>query len=127
MKNKLDNSIDQFESAVEKLSALLNQKNNEYMMDSAIQRFKFTFELSWAALKANLQNHGVTVYSARDSIKGAFEKGLIEDDARWLEMIELRNLARQPYNEKTAQEIFAALPGLIPLYKNLLFKFKAKG
>ena len=126
MSNKLDNSLEQFESAVEKLSAMLKQEKNEYMMDSAIQRFKFTFELAWTVLKANLQKHGIIVYSARDSIKGAFKKGFIEDDPRWLEMIELRNMTRQPYNEETAQAIFAALPGLLPLYKKLLLKFKEK-
>lgn len=123
----MDNSIEQFEGAIEKLSAMLNQEKNEYMMDSAIERFKFTFELAWTVLKGNLQKHGIIVYSARDSIKGAFKTGIIEDDPRWLEMIELRNLARQPYNEETAQEIFAALPGLLPLYKTLLLKSKEKG
>lgn len=126
MSNKLDRLLQQFEHAVDSFSRVLDQEKNEYIRDSAIQRFEFTFELAWKTMKAFLEEQGITVYSPRDSIKGTFQIGLIEENPDWLETIELRNLTSHTYNEATAEEIYEHLPKVLGLFKGLLDKLKGK-
>lgn len=126
MNGKLKNLVLQFEKAVVKLSDVLKQEKNEYIRDSAIQRFEFTFELAWKAMKGFLEEQGIVVYSPRESVKGAFQAGLIEEDSAWLEMIELRNLTSHTYNESTAEEIYDALPGVLERCRELLNSLKEK-
>jgi len=126
MSSKFQAILHQFERAVGKFSDVLEQEKNEYIRDSAIQRFEFTFELAWKTLKAFLEEQGITVYSPRDSFKGAFQTGLIDEEPTWLETIELRNLTTHTYNESTAEEIYDALPRILVLYKKLLESLKAR-
>jgi len=63
------------------------------------------------------------VYSPRDSIKGAFQVGLIPDDTKWLEMLETRNLTSHIYNEKMAETVYSRLRDYLPLLKNLIETF----
>jgi nucleotidyltransferase substrate binding protein (TIGR01987 family) len=126
MSSKLENLVRQFERAVDKLSDVLKQEKNEYIRDSAIQRFEFTFDLAWKSMKAFLEESGITAYSPRDTIKGAFQVGLIDEDPVWLEMIELRNLTSHTYNEFTAEEIYEALPNVLSRCKELLERLKKR-
>ena len=127
MSSKLQILVRQFERAVGKLSNVLEQEKNEYIRDSAIQRFEFTFELAWKTVKAFLEEQGIIVYSPRDSLKSAFQTGLTEEDPDWLGMIELRNLTSHTYNELVAEEIYRALPRMLTLYKDLLRELKKRG
>ena len=52
MSDKRHNLLALLESAIGRLEDVLRQPYDEYMRDSAIQRFEFTFELFWKALKA---------------------------------------------------------------------------
>ncbi len=124
MNSKLNILLPLLERAVDKLADVLRQERNEYVRDSAIQRFEFTFELMWKTLKAHLEGQGVIVYSPRESIKGAYQIGLIEEDATWLQMIELRNLTTHTYNEEIADRIYEALPGILASYRSLLIKLQ---
>lgn len=126
MSSKLQSLLRQFERAVGKLSDVLEQNKDEYIRDSAIQRFEFTFELAWKTVKVFLEEQGVTAYSPRESLRSAFQVGLIEDDPDWLGTIELRNLTSRTYNELIAEEIYRALPKILTLYKDLLVKLKKK-
>lgn len=102
-----------FERAVQRLAAALAQPKNEFIRDSAIQRFEFTYELAWKTIKRFLAYQGLEVRSPREAIRGAFEQGLIPDDPAWLAMIELRNLTSHTYDEKVAERIYAELPGIL--------------
>jgi nucleotidyltransferase substrate binding protein (TIGR01987 family) len=113
-----------FEKAVGRLCDALKQEKTEYLRDSAIQRFEFTYELAWKTLKAHMEMQGLQVYSPRDSMRAAFQLGVIEDDPLWLETILLRNRTTHTYNEEVAEEIYAALPGVLALYQGLLSKLK---
>ncbi|MFH0800027.1 MAG: HI0074 family nucleotidyltransferase substrate-binding subunit [Pseudomonadota bacterium] len=120
MKNKLTNVIKQFQDAVGKLDDVMQQKKDEYMRDSAIQRFEFTFELAWKAMKAFLEKEkGLKVYSPRDAIKAAFQVSLIGEDNTWIEMIETRNLTSHVYHEETAERVYHSIPRYLPLFKKL--------
>lgn len=120
MRSKLDNLISSLGDAFAKLQKALEKEKDEYIRDSAIQRFEFTFELTWKTLKACLEEKGIRVYSPRDAMKGAVQVGLIADDPRWLGMIRTRNLTSHVYNEAMAEGIYAALFDYVPLIRKLL-------
>lgn len=126
MKDRLVNLIGQFRDAVLSFDRVLKQDENEYIRDSAIQRFEFAFELAWKVLKSFLElEKGIRVYSPRDAIKEAFRVGLIEDDPNWLKMMETRNLTSHVYNEKMAETIYKSLPQYLELLKKLTKELEA--
>jgi nucleotidyltransferase substrate binding protein (TIGR01987 family) len=123
MKNKLWNLIDQLKNALERFEEVMRQEKNDFIRDSAIQRFEFTFELMWKTLKAYLEDKGVNdLYSPRDVIRTAFRAGIIENDLKWLEMIKTRNMTSHIYNEAMAEDVYASLSCYPPLIKELFGK-----
>lgn len=107
--------------AVGKLADALAQPKSEFLRDSSIQRFEFTYELVWKTLKAWLfQNHGLEVHSPKEVLRESFRQGLLDDDPLWLKTVELRNLTTHTYRESIAEDIYAALPQVLRLYRDLL-------
>ena len=78
--------------------------------DAAIQRFEFTFELAWKALKVFYFDKGVDLNSPKDVFRHAFASGDIQDEKIWLEMLKDRNLTSHTYDEPLACEVFSHLP-----------------
>ncbi len=71
-----------------------------------IKSFEHTYELAWNTMKDFLQYQGGTdIYGSRDTIRKAFNIGLIEDGEGWMDMLESRNRTSHTYNEETAEEI----------------------
>ena len=71
-----------------------------------IQAFEFTHELAWNVMKDYFvyQGHS-SIMGSRDAAREAFEKGLIEDGAGWMEMIKSRNQTSHTYNQHIADAI----------------------
>ncbi len=88
-------------ATAEKLSALEGE--------GLIQRFEYTFELSWKTLKDYLESRGVAVQFPRDVIKEAFRAGLLDDGEAWIEMLEKRNVLAHTYNETQFRESVSAV------------------
>ena len=110
MSDKLRNLLRLLDTALTRLEGALVQPVNEFVRDSAIQRFEFTFELFWKSLKAYAEESGVEVYSPRDSVRTAFQLGVIQEHPDWFRMLEDRNLTSHTYNEATAETIYSHLP-----------------
>ncbi|MGE0018698.1 MAG: nucleotidyltransferase substrate binding protein [Draconibacterium sp.] len=95
----------QLKEAVERFDELTDLEK-----EGMIQRFEFTFELSWKTLKDFLESQNVEAKFPRDVIKEAFHYEIIENGEVWLEMLEIRNLMSHTYDEetfkRTANEIF---------------------
>ena len=53
--SKLEATIEEFKEALEELEEVLGMEKNDVVRDSAIKRFELTFELSWKAAKAFLE------------------------------------------------------------------------
>lgn len=98
------------ESALARLQSSLAQPKTEWTRDAAIQRFEFTFELCWKALRRFAKHEGLDVGTPREAFKTAMKLGWIDDDPVWLRMLEDRNRTSHTYNETTAEEIYARLP-----------------
>jgi nucleotidyltransferase substrate binding protein (TIGR01987 family) len=113
--------------AVARLASALAQPKDEFVRDSAIQRFEFTFELSWKTLKTYLELQGLEARSPRAAIREAFATGLLPEDPGWLAMVELRNLTSHTYEEELAEQVYAALPQALARFEALLSRLEEEG
>jgi len=113
MTDKLHNLLKTFEGAISRFEDALNQAPNEYIRDSAIQRFEFVFELFWKILKAYSERAGLRAFSPRDALRSGFQLGIISEEEDWFHMLEDRNLTSHTYNEATAELIYAH-HGILP-------------
>ncbi len=74
--------------------------------DGLIQRFEFTYELSWKTTKEYLAEQGIVDINAPKSvIKEAFAHKLITNEQHWLLMLNDRNMTSHVYKEEMAEEI----------------------
>ena len=91
------------------------QPDDALIRDALIQRFEYTYELAWKAMKRYLETaHGeesIDRWSRRDLFRVAAEVGLIDDPKPWFEYIRMRNLTSQTYNEETARGVASTIPG----------------
>lgn len=95
--------------AVLRLEESIAQPENDLIRDSVIQRFEFTFELTWKTLQLYLEYQGLDAGSPRQTLKGTFAQGILKNEEEadaWLKMLEDRNLTTHTYKEELAQEIY---------------------
>lgn len=102
-------SQDNFVKAKGKLSEVLEEwrrNPNDIVRDAVIQRFEFTYETAWKALKRVLEDLGLPDRnSPREVIKESYVQELVVEEDIWLQMIRDRNLTSHLYLESLAKEI----------------------
>lgn len=120
-KTKLREKLFNYAKAVERLKESLDRgDSDDLVLDGAIQRFEFTYELSWKLLKAYLAYSGLTdVGTPREAFKEAFATGLITEGDVCIDMIDDRNLTSHTYDQAEARRIFERI-------RNKYFKELAK-
>jgi len=119
-------SLNAFETALKRLSEVLDEPKSTITQDAAIKRFEFTFELLWKSLQRFLRIQGITCNSPKNCFKEAFLFGLVKDDPLWLRMIDDRNLTVHTYNEAVAIEIYQHLKDYMPLFNQILQSLKSQ-
>ena len=81
------------------------EPDDEIIQMALVQAFEFTFELAWNVMKDYLENEGFTkVNSPKQTMRTAFQAGLITDAEKWMEMIQRRNLASHAYDQTILRE-----------------------
>lgn len=102
-------SAESLEQALIKLEEIVLLDESEIIRDATIQRFEFTYELGWKALRTFLkESHGVIC----NSPKQCFREGLALEiySARqtetMLQMVDDRNQTTHTYDSNKAQSIF---------------------
>jgi nucleotidyltransferase substrate binding protein (TIGR01987 family) len=95
-----------FAKALHQLEKALNEPETEYTRDASIQRFEFTYELAWNALKSYLATLDITTLSPKETLKTAYKQGLLEDANAWSELHQKRNLTSHTYDADLAQSIY---------------------
>lgn len=105
---------------------------DEELRDACIQRFEFTFELSWKMLKRRLSLDlpnaaEVDAMTWRALIRAGAVQGLIDDVDSWLLYREKRNITSHAYDEKKAAEVGAVLPRFARDAQALLQRLEARG
>jgi nucleotidyltransferase substrate binding protein (TIGR01987 family) len=79
-------------------------------VDGTIQRFAFTFELFWKAVRRLLAREGIEANSPRAVLQQAYRQGWLDAEERWLKLLEDRNLTSHTYREPLAREIYGRIP-----------------
>ena len=100
-----------------------------FFRDAAIQRFEFTAELLWKAIKEFLKNkEGIECRSPKGCAREFFSAGyLSEEEVKLLlEMIDDRSLTFNTYHEEVAEKIFRDLKLYIPLIKKFINTLELK-
>ncbi len=91
-----------------RLAEAVSQPPGDIVRDATIQRFEFTFEAVWKALKLYLEHQGHECGGPRPTLKKAFVENLIPDAEEadvWLRMLDDRNLTSHAYDEELASGI----------------------
>jgi nucleotidyltransferase substrate binding protein (TIGR01987 family) len=85
----------------------LSKVLDKIIKEGLIQRFEYTFELSWNVMKdfAVFQGNN-EITGSRDAIRYAFSSNLISKGDLWMEMIKSRINTTHTYNEVIADEIY---------------------
>ena len=104
--------IKNFEKALDRLKEGVKEAKNDLDKDGVIQRFEFTMETLWKALRAILLYQGIECYSPRNCIKEAFRANLISDDEIILDMLEDRNISSHVYDEERSNKIFERIKNI---------------
>ena len=106
MKDVLEYSLKKLIDAHKRLEEGIEQARDELDKDGVIQRFEFTFELLWKALKIYLEHQGILVKTPRDSFIEAFRIALFDDEKIFLDMMEDGNSTSHIYDKETSKKIF---------------------
>src|ERR1035437_383073 len=96
-------------NAAARLREAVAAPESSIVRDAVIQRFEFSFELVWKALKLYLERQGHECGGPRPTLKKAFADGLIatpEEADVWLQMLEDRNLTSHAYDETLATRTY---------------------
>ena len=117
----------EFSNAYERLKEALREEESEIVIDGALHRFEFTFELAWKSLKDYLEYMGLTekTGSPREIIQQAFKQGILEDGESWINMMLSRNTLSHLYDEKSSRDVFNKIKEeYINLFDKLNEKYK---
>ena len=91
--------------------------------DATIQRFEYSFEACWKALKKFLEeNEGTICNSPKSCFREAFKVGLLDEERTGLalEMTDERNLTAHTYVEAVAQRVYGRAGGFADLMRGLV-------
>ncbi len=119
--------FENLENAVATLDdALTKGSLNELERDGAIQRFEYTFELTWKMLRKVLLALGRSDVSAspKPILRDAAQEGLIDDVAQWFVFLDARNLSTHIYCADEAKKVLEVSKVFLPKAKALLERFK---
>lgn len=118
--------FEDYQKIVSRLKEVLQKPKNDINRDSAIKRFELCFDLAWKSIKVYARQEGIECYSPRACFREAFQLGLIENDERWLTMIDDRNKSVHLYKEEYADQIYGRLSKYLELFQQLLAKLISK-
>ena len=107
--SNLETKINNFKNALARLEDAvceLKKSDNSIIRDAVIQRFEFSVELAWKATREYLIDQGFTELNSPKSVmKEAFSYGLIDNNDKWIRILEDRNLTSHIYSESVSIEI----------------------
>jgi nucleotidyltransferase substrate binding protein (TIGR01987 family) len=84
---------------------------DEELRDAVIQRFEYSYELSWKMLKRHLEQvvpdpGAVDQWSFQQLMREAAERGLIAAVEPWIEYRHQRNMTAHAYDESKARRVY---------------------
>jgi nucleotidyltransferase substrate binding protein (TIGR01987 family) len=105
-------NLDPLRLALGSLDRALTEPKDEFVRDSVIQRFEYTYELAWKMLARYLgESEGrerVMALHRFDLYRLGAEKGFLADVTAWFGYHRARNETVHTYDEARAEEVYAA-------------------
>ena len=113
--------IEPLEKAVLTLQDSLNQPLSVYTRDSVIQRYEYTYELSWKMIERFL----LEIFNIREKtfggkLKEALRNGLVDNIESWVVFREVRNYTSHSYNEQVAIWTYGKAAEFLPIAQKLI-------
>lgn len=105
------------------------EEERELLRDGVIQRFEFTYELSWKMMKRYLDVYGLEKadgLSNKELFRVAREQGLIDAPERWFHYLKMRNQTSYIYDRQKASEVFSAAREFLGDCAQLLQRLREK-
>lgn len=99
------------EKASKKFEEALGFEDSEPLRESTIQRFEYTFELSWKLMSSMLKDQGVEEYGIKNILRASAKLGLIVNIDDWFEFAHARNLTSHLYKEEVADKVYKIATG----------------
>jgi len=127
MNKKLKAQISQLKRAIKRLEEALKLPPTQIHKDASIQRFEFTFELTWKAVQSFAREKGLEVVSPKDSFRTAAQLGLIDKVEVWFDFLDARNLSSHVYSEEIANVVYRQIKKFLPEVKKLLTRLRKEG
>lgn len=107
--NELKNTT---KKALETLKEIIHEPYSLITRDAAIQRFEYTFEISWKFLREYLKiKEGIIVNPPKSCFKETLPLKILSEQEVLLalEMTDDRNLTSHTYHEEVAEDIYNKL------------------
>ncbi|MCW5588152.1 MAG: nucleotidyltransferase substrate binding protein [Legionellales bacterium] len=124
----LKNAINSLEEAIQYSLHLPTNIKADIVRDSVIQRFEYSYELSWKLLQRwlsiNVSPEEADPRTKKDLFRLAAQKKLIDNPEDWFEFAEARNNVAHTYNEKKAQYVYKIALKFLASAKYLLQKLE---
>ena len=118
---KTQSQIEDLKKALSRLKeAAALPSDNTINQDATIQRFEFTFELSWKIMQSMVNETIKEAYGPKQVIREAAKLGLITDPAKWFVFLQQRNLTVHTYREEIAKEVYASAKEFISYAEALI-------
>ena len=110
------------EQALNKLDAVFMLPFNSIIRDAAIQRFKYTYQLSRKLIDESLRLRGFEESNLARIYHQAAKQNLVNSEYAWLVYHKARGLASQGYNDSTANLIYLVADTFMNDVKKLLVR-----
>ena len=128
MDNKLDltnikNAVATLEEAINYYNTDVEQSIKNMYADSCIQRFEYTYELSWKIMKKYLKlffNKTEQELTIQNIFRYSQGYGLIQDWTKWVEYNDARNNISHEYNLNKAQFVLTVLQTFLEDVKSFI-------
>jgi nucleotidyltransferase substrate binding protein (TIGR01987 family) len=118
----LEKALSSLERAIERSQKV---PEDEEIRDCVIQRFEYTYELSWKMLKRQLKIDSQTPASIdamafKEMIREGAERGLINNPEAWFEYRRQRNVTSHAYDVTKAISVYETALTFLTDAKSLL-------
>ncbi|MCL2484577.1 MAG: nucleotidyltransferase substrate binding protein [Endomicrobia bacterium] len=116
----------------EVLIELEKDNANKFIKDAAIQRFEYTYELSYKMLRRFLEidehdKQEIKEMGFANIIRTASQRGLLLNDLeKWLAYREKRNITSHVYDENKADDVISVIPDFLKEAEFLLKKLSER-
>lgn len=125
MRERVKRYFKDFEKAFLNLKEALKIAKTDLDIDGTIKRFELCYELSWKLIKEYLADKGIIVKNPRDTFKEAVKNELIQEEEKWIEMIEDRNFLVHTYSSEESRTVFDKIKTIhINLFETLYKKIE---